>query len=181
MKLAKELTPAKRYSFLVGEHENSHTAQAQLVDLSAMDYANPTVEEIEKAFSIEKVTEEFFEQYKDLFVRLSEVLAKQAFFQQETEEKKRKQIVAKFSKKLLGQIVFLYFLQKKGWLGVDKDGEWGKGERRFLRKLFTDAEASTQNYYVDKLQSSSMKPWPMTARISSIPATTSALTARFRS
>ena len=151
VKLAKELTPAKRYSFLVGEHENSHTAQAQLVDLLAMDYANPTVEEIEKAFSIEKVTKEFFEQYKDLFVRLSEVLAKQAFFQQETEEKKRKQIVAKFSKKLLGQIVFLYFLQKKGWLGVDKDGEWGKGERRFLRKLFTDAEASTQNYYVDKL------------------------------
>jgi hypothetical protein len=25
---------------------------------------------------------------------------------------------ARFTKKLLGQIVFLYFLQKKGWLGV---------------------------------------------------------------
>jgi hypothetical protein len=71
VKLEKELTPAKRYSFLVGEHENSHTAQSQLVDLLAMDYANPTVEEIEKAFSIEKVAKEFFEQYKDLFVRLS--------------------------------------------------------------------------------------------------------------
>ena len=65
-KLAKELTPAKRHSFLVGEHENSHTAQAQLVDLLAMDYANPTVEEIEKSFGIERVTKEFFEQYKDL-------------------------------------------------------------------------------------------------------------------
>lgn len=152
VKLAKELTPAKRYSFLVGEHENSHTAQAQLIDLLAMDYAKPTIEEIEKAFSVERVTKEFFEQYKDLFVHLSEVLAKEEFFLQEIDEKKRKQIVAKFAKKLLGQIVFLYFLQKKGWLGVDKDEEWGKGERRFLRKLFMDADATAQNYYVDKLQ-----------------------------
>ena len=28
-----------------------------------------------------------------------------------------------FAKKLLGQIVFLYFIQKKGWLGV---GVWPK-------------------------------------------------------
>ena len=40
-KLEKELTPAKRYSFLLGEHENSHAAQAQLIDLLAMDYPNP--------------------------------------------------------------------------------------------------------------------------------------------
>lgn len=152
VKLEKELTPAKRYSFLVGEHENSHTAQAQLVDLLAMDYANPTVEEIEKSFSIEKVTKEFFEQYKDLFVRLSEVLAEQSHFQQESDETKRKQIVAKFAKKLLGQIVFLYFLQKKGWMGVGKDDGWGKGERRFLQKLFGDANEASQNYYVEKLQ-----------------------------
>ncbi len=152
VKLGKELTPAKRYSFLVGEHENSHTAQAQLVDLLAMDYANPTVEDIEKAFSVEKVTKEFFEQYKNLFVRLSEVLQKQAYFQQQTDVDKREQIVAKFAKKLLGQIVFLYFLQKKGWLGVKDGDDWGKGERRFLQKLFADADQADQNYYVEKLQ-----------------------------
>ena len=152
VKAEKEITPAKRFSYLVGEHENSHTAQAQLVDLLAMDYANPTVEEIEEAFSIEKVTREFFEQYKDLFIRLSEVSAEQAYFLQETDEEKRKQDVAKFSKKLLGQIVFLYFLQKKGWLGVTDGEAWGKGERRFLQKLFADADRSGQNYYVEKLQ-----------------------------
>jgi len=152
VKLVKELTPAKRYSFLVGEHENSHTAQAQLVDLLAMDYANPTIDEIEKSFSIEKVTKEFFEQYKDLFVRLSEVLEEQPYFRQELDEKKRKQHVAKFSKKLLGQIVFLYFLQKKGWMGV-KDGEaWGKGDRKFLRTLFKSATDTGGNYYAEKLQ-----------------------------
>ena len=69
-KIENELTPAKRFSFLVGEHENSHTAQAQLVDLLVMDYANPKVEELETAFSIEKVTKEFFEQYRELFLKL---------------------------------------------------------------------------------------------------------------
>jgi hypothetical protein len=152
VKLEKELTPAKRYSFLVGKHEKSHTAQSQLVDLLAMDYVNPAVAEIEKAFSIEKVTKEFFEQYKELFVHLSEVLAEQAYFQKERDGEKRKQNVAKFAKKLLGQIVFLYFLQKKGWLGVKEGEAWGKGERRFLQKLFSEADCAGQNYYAEKLQ-----------------------------
>ena len=44
---------------------------------------------------------------------------------------------ANFAKKLMGQIVFLYFLQKKGWLGVGKDEngnfkEWGTGAKNFL-------------------------------------------------
>jgi len=151
VKLERELTPARRYSYLVGEHENSHTAQSQLVDILAMDYADPTVEDIEKAFSVEKVTKEFFEQYKNLFDRLSLVLWEQAYFRQESEEKKRRQ-VAKFAKKLLGQIVFLYFLQKKGWLGVPEDGEWGKGERRFLQTLFDTAVKSDDNFYTKKLQ-----------------------------
>jgi hypothetical protein len=151
VKLEKEITPAKRYSFLVGEHENSHTAQSQLVALLAMDYANPNIEEIEKAFSIEKVTKEFFEQYKLLFKSLSAELVNQDYFKNDDEDK-RDLVVSKFAKKLLGQIVFLYFLQKKGWLGVDKNGDWGKGDRRFLQNLFKKANDANSNYYLDKLQ-----------------------------
>jgi hypothetical protein len=33
-------------------------------------------------------------------------------------------------------IVFLYFLQKKGWFGVGRDDNWGKGSKHFLRELF---------------------------------------------
>ncbi len=45
---------------------------------------------------------------------------------------------ANFAKKLLGQIVFLYFLQKKGWLGVAQGQAWGSGPKDFLRRLFED-------------------------------------------
>lgn len=151
-KIENELTPAKRFSFLVGEHENSHTAQAQLVDLLVMDYANPKVEELETAFSIEKVTKEFFEQYRELFLKLSDVLAQDTHFKAEFDGKKQKQLVAKFAKKLLGQIVFLYFLQKKGWMGVPEGSDWGKGDRSFLQGLFAAADEAGKNYYLEKLQ-----------------------------
>ena len=151
VKLKTELTPAKRYSYLVGVHENSHTAQDQLLDLLVMDYANPKVEDIEKAFSIEKVTAEFFEQYKGLYLKLSEQLTGQPFFQKGSEAE-RAQSVARFAKKLLGQIVFLYFLQKKGWLGVDQGQAWGKGPRRFMRQRFDQTVAAGGNYYHDFLQ-----------------------------
>jgi hypothetical protein len=151
IRLKTELNPAKRYSYLVGVHENSHTACHQLMPLLVMDYANPRIEEIEKAFSIEKVTDEFFEQYKSLYLKLSEQLKSQPFFKKGTEEENT-QTVARFAKKLLGQIVFLYFLQKKGWLGVAEDGKWGEGSRRFMRDCFIKISADGGNYYHDFLQ-----------------------------
>ncbi len=151
VKLKQELTPAKRYSYLVGAHENSHTASKQLLPLLEMDYADPRIEEIEAAFSIEKVTDEFFEQYKGLFQKLAEHLKSQSFFNN-SDKDERDQQVSRFTKKLLGQIVFLYFLQKKGWLGVDKDKPWGTGNKQFMKKRFDQLLKEDGGYYHDFLQ-----------------------------
>src|SRR5205085_11317144 len=48
------------------------------------------------------------------------------------------------AKKLLGQIVFLYFLQKKGWFGVKRDADWGTGDKSYLRHLFEQRETYYQ-------------------------------------
>ena len=58
---------AKRWSFLVGKNERSHTAQNQLVGILANDQESPSLDELEQAFNIETVTKEFYEKYKDLF------------------------------------------------------------------------------------------------------------------
>ena len=52
-----------------------------------------------------------------------------------------------FCKKLLGQIVFLYFLQKKGWLGAST-GDYKKadGDKNFLQKLYEQA-GSDETFY----------------------------------
>jgi len=151
VKLKQELTPARRYSYLVGVHENSHTAAKQLLSILAMDYADPRIEEIEAAFSVEKVSNEFFEQYKQLFLNLAGHLKKQPFFQRGSEEETDRS-VSRFAKKLLGQIVFLYFLQKKGWLGVPENGKWGQGSKRFMRERFDLVAQNGGNYFRDFLQ-----------------------------
>ena len=150
IKQEKELTPAKRYSFLVGEHEKAHTAKKQLLPLLENIYNNPTIEELEGAFSIEAVTDEFFEQYKTLFVSLTEQFEQN--HQLKTELAAAGIEIPRFTKKLLGQIVFLYFLQKKGWMGVPKDQKWGTGEKRFLQKLFDEAIENGKNFFGDYLQ-----------------------------
>jgi len=91
--------------------------------------------EIEKAFDIEKVTKEFLRRYKGLYDNVRDELDKN------TADFKRAGLeIDDFAKKLLGQIVFLYFLQKKGWFGVKRGNNWGTGDKNYLRHLFQQRE-----------------------------------------
>ena len=150
VKTKKEFTPAKRYSFLVGKYEKAHTAKNQLLPLLQNISNNPTIEELEAAFSIEKVTDEFFNQYKDLYIKLYEHFENDSRVKTELENAGTDN--ARFTKKLLGQIVFLYFLQKKGWLGVAQNERWGTGNKRFVQNLFETAQNESVNFFKDKLQ-----------------------------
>ncbi|MBU1153947.1 N-6 DNA methylase [bacterium] len=153
-KVKEEFTPARRWSFLVGKNENSHTAKSHLVPIIEDDEHNPTLARLEDAFNIEKVTKEFFEKYRELFLWTKETLDALVF----KDNKIRADFEAKgvntvdFAKKLLGQIVFLYFLQKKGWFGVKRDAEWGTGPKNFLRELFEGKHAAYKNFFNDILE-----------------------------
>lgn len=153
-KVEEEFTPARRYSFLVGKHENSHTAQSRLLPLLLNDEVNPTLEELEEAFSVERVTKEFFEKYRDLFLRVKESL--DAIVKNNAKVradfKKKNVDTVDFAKKLLGQIVFLYFLQKKGWFGAERGKEWGSGSKNFLRELFDKKHGGWKNFFNDILE-----------------------------
>ena len=135
-KPVEKLTPARRYSFLVGERESSHTAQKRLCKL-LQSGKKPALGDIEDAFSVEPVTKEFFEQYEGCYKRLVKVLEKDKKVPRHFQSIGIK--VGDFAKKLMGQIVFLYFLQKKGWLGVDCGAAWGTGSKDFLRELFKNS------------------------------------------
>ncbi len=150
VKTSKEFTPAKRYTFLVGKYEKSHTAKNQLLPLLQNIANNPTIAELEGAFSIEKVTDEFFNQYKELYIKLSEHFENDDHIKEELQKANIDN--ARFTKKLLGQIVFLYFLQKKGWLGVAQNERWGTGRKRFVQELYDQAENDGVNFFKEKLQ-----------------------------
>jgi len=154
VRVKEEFTPARRWSFLVGSNEASHTAQSRLMPIVADDEHNPTLKLIENAFDIETVSKEFFLKYRDLFIRTKEELDKFVA----SDAKVRADFAAKdvdtvnFAKKLLGQIVFLYFLQKKGWFGVERDKEWGTGSKRFLRDLFDKEILPYDNFFNEVLE-----------------------------
>ncbi len=153
-----EFTPARRYSFLVGKDEFSHTAQSQLAPIIDNE-GEIYISDIEECFHVEKVTKEFFEKYKILFKNLTNSIEK--LIQKDNKIKlefSNKDIdFVEFSKKILGQIVFLYFLQKKGWFGIDKDSsgkfkEYGKGDKNFLLKLFFKCQNEKKNFFNDYLE-----------------------------
>jgi len=154
VKVKEDFTPARRWSFLVGSNEASHTAQSRLVNVLADDEHNPTLQQLEEAFNIETVTKEFFLKYRELFIRTKEELDKVV----ERDARVKADFEAKgvdtvnFAKKLLGQIVFLYFLQKKGWFGVERDAEWGTGSKYFLRELFKGKHGRYNNFFNDILE-----------------------------
>lgn len=154
VKVEKELTPARRFSFLVGESESSHTAQVQLLPILEHDERKPLLSDFEKAFSIEVVTREFFTRYRDLFHKVDEALQKSVQQDKRIREDFRAKGVdtINFAKKLLGQVVFIYFLQKKGWFGVDRDESWGRGPKDFLRRLFEKKIVPYGNFFNDVLE-----------------------------
>lgn len=149
----EQLTPARRSSYLLGATEPSHTAKRQLLPLLAGGL-HPTLDQLQEAFGVEIVTREFFDQYKTLFLALHDAIER--LLKQDGTLRanfKEHQIdTHNFAKKLLGQIVFLYFLQKKGWLGVPRGADWQSGSPRFLRNLFEGKHVTYDNFFNDVLE-----------------------------
>ena len=144
LKAIEKLTPAKRYSYLVGENEPCHTAISRFERFIIDSMANsehPTLDDLENTFSVEKVTDEFFKLYCEKYHQLREKLEENEDFCIEAQQ--HNFTSAQFAKKLMGQIVFLYFLQKKGWLGV---GAWPKtlNEKEYKHAFFARGAKSRE-------------------------------------
>jgi hypothetical protein len=154
--ITTELTPAKRFSFLVGENEDTHTAQQQFgacLEKSA-NGEKITIEDLVTAFDIEKVSKEFFEKYKSLYLKMRDELKRLC----DIDEIVRKDFIEHniniddFAKKTMGQLVFLYFIQKKGWLGVAEGKDWGSGDKKFLSNIFKGQYCKYDNFFNDILE-----------------------------
>ncbi|MEA2018225.1 MAG: Eco57I restriction-modification methylase domain-containing protein [Campylobacterota bacterium] len=130
----QQVTNLKRFTFVLGVDIPTKTAIQQLEDLKY-----PRLDELELAFSVEKISKEFFKKYKELYYKLVKDITVANGKDNKTQEEQDKhnqsyefmdneKDISFYIKKLLGRIVFLYFVQKKGWLNDDK---------KFLSNLFT--------------------------------------------
>lgn len=141
----REWSNFRRFTYFVSKELTNKTFLQRIGD---GDFS--TLDKIKDAFSVEKVTKEFYLEYRKLFDSLLEDLSKNHTF---LNEASRNHInTENFAKKLLGQIVFLYFIQKKGWIGVPAGKGWGEGDKNFMGNIYKDATAKKANFYNDYLE-----------------------------
>jgi adenine-specific DNA-methyltransferase len=146
----KVVTEPKRYTYVLGEGESVRTAAERFAILAAKR-TTATLDDIKDAFSVEKLSKAFFDEYKRHYQAICDYLLSTGFKQSVFNGDEK--AIRDFSKKLLGRIVFLYFIQKKGWLGVPVSGKWGNGDMEYLSKLFAQAKHKELFYseYLSKL------------------------------
>ena len=161
----KESTDTKRFTYLLGEGHRSRTAIQQFEKLKASDL---NLKDLTKAFSVDAVSDMFFDgykkQYEDIiqYVTGKRMVKKGNKWEEEIKNDPCEEIMQEFAhfpnpekavrdyvKKLMGRLVFLQFLQKKGWLGVKSGAEWGSGDPEFIQNLF--ANTKDRDHFIDQV------------------------------
>lgn len=158
----KDSTSAKRYTYVFGKGYRGRTAAERFQTLADSTRNN---EDFEKAFSVAALSDEFFDLYRAYYAVFVEYITGEKY----TDEKKLNTIISRWNwlekdesgqftttfednakdvrdyiKKMFGRIVFLYFLQRKGWL-YDAGGNH---DPRYMRHLF-DGAGELKNTFLD--------------------------------
>src|SRR5439155_14116048 len=87
------------------------------------------------AFDVEAVTDKFFKDYHKVFVAVEEEVKATI----NDDEPARL-----YTQRLFNRLMFIYFIQKKGWLSFN-------GDEKYLRALFNAAEEKKENFLRDRL------------------------------
>ena len=161
----KESTDAKRFTYLLGEGHRSRTAIQQFEKLKA---SSQKLKDLTKAFSVEAVSDMFFDEYKKNYEDIIQFITGKRMvkvankWEEQVKNDPCEYIMQEFAtfanpekavrdyvKKLMGRLVFLQFLQKKGWLGVRAGEPWGTGDSEFIQNLF--AETEDKDHFIDNV------------------------------
>lgn len=164
-KLGTESTDTKRFTYYLGEGHRSRTAIERFTKLKNSEQ---TLNDITKAFSVEALSDAFFAGYKDIYEDIVEYMTGKRMSKVDGKwkeidvHKPNAEIADQFAvfdnplksmrdyvKKLMGRLVFLQFLQKKGWLGVKQDAAWGTGDSEFMLNLFNNSKY--QDDFIEKV------------------------------
>ena len=163
---ASHSTSAKRFTYVFGEGFTGRTAAERFVILKNSEH---TDKDFEEAFSVDKLSDEFFDLYRAYYAAFVQYITGEQY----SDEKKLNNIIRHFDwletdsanqfatsfggdakaardyiKKMFGRIIFLYFLQRKGWLYDDND----VADPHYMRHLFEGAGARQGTFLDDVLE-----------------------------
>ena len=160
----KESTDAKRFTYLCGTEHACRTIAERFDTLQGLSTIKD--DDMLEAFGVEPLSKEFFDQYREHYADLVEYISGKRFIKKGgkfVEEKTKNangafkdafsgddKLVRDYVKKMMGRLVFLHFLQKKGWLGVEKNNPWGTGDKNFIFNLFTNASEDVKKDFLEQ-------------------------------
>jgi type I restriction-modification system DNA methylase subunit len=130
----------RRITVSPGEQLRTATERLSLLDLAGISGLAPlTIQQRhDQAFDVEKVTQKFFETYRRVFEQVEGLLEP---MMADGEQRRM------FTQKLFNRLMFIAFIQKKGWLTF-------QGKRNYLEALwqdYQDKHTSDGNFYRDRL------------------------------
>lgn len=111
-------TSAKRFSYILGDEQGQYKTPLERLGKVAEKNGRFKLSDLREAFSVDALSKEFFDEYHRHYDIIINELKRQGF---------GGATIHDYVKKMMGRIVFLHFLQKKGWLN---------GNLAFLRDLF---------------------------------------------
>ena len=106
----------RRISVASGDRLRTASERMAMLDLQSIgDQASPLViqDRHDEAFDVEKVTKKFFEDFSAIFEIVAQDIRKHNDWAED--------IVEKETQTLLNRLLFLYFIQRKGWLNRERD------------------------------------------------------------
>lgn len=147
-KISKTETHPKRFTYVLGPNQSCRTAAERFYSLKENRGIFIELNDVIDAFSVDKLTKEFFEQYSNHYKEFLNYLVNSPYLKtvfkietntfKSTEDEELKP-VREFVKLLLGRVVFIYFLQKKGWMGCSKSTQkWKDGDPWFIKNFFSN-------------------------------------------
>lgn len=141
-------TDRKRFTYVLGGNESCRTASDRFWELSHKKN-QATIKDVESAFSVERLSKEFFTKYKAHYTAFADYLAASTY--KVTTFSADDKRIRDFVKVLLGRIVFLHFVQRKGWLGAS-DIEFTDGDKNFMLNYWKQS-GKDESFYTAYLSS----------------------------
>ena len=119
-------TSAKRFSYVLGDKQGQYKTPMERLDKVAAKAGHFKMDDLRDAFSVDALSKEFFDEYHRHYDRILRTTV-ELISKDPTLYSGLSKLFADYIKKMMGRIVFLHFLQKKGWLN---------GDPEFLKNLF---------------------------------------------
>ncbi|MBO7541718.1 MAG: hypothetical protein J6T33_08685, partial [Bacteroidales bacterium] len=129
-------TSAKRFSYILGDEKGQYKTPLERLDRISSKNGRFALDDLKVAFSVDSLSDEFFKEYHRHYDIIIDYLAKNANLDV------KDSILHDYVKKMMGRIVFLHFLQKKGWLNDDTN---------YLKNLFFMQPLDRQADFLEKV------------------------------